>query len=213
MPSASFPAPEAGEAHPHVTGEPAQVPVWAGYGPYGASGVQSPPAGTSAGPPTAPAPSEGGGGKRPGTGRLAAVVAAVLVAGLLGGVVGAVVTKRTSRTTDQTPATPAYSAETIRTQNVQLCTSYAIINSAMPKPADNALQILPGANGLRLALDEAPAASSEIRSAISHVVSEFDALIASFGKVRTRGMAKPPTYHVAKAQAVFDRAWDICQLG
>lgn len=209
---------------------PATAHVTTGYGPayapptqapyapaYGANGIQTPqPTGTPPSPPTAPAAPGSGGGKRPGIGRLAAIAAAILVAGLLGAVVGAIVTQRTTPTAapaDQTPATPTYSAETIRTQNIQLCTSYAIINSALPKPQSNALEVLPAVNGLRLALSENPAASTEIRSAITDVVHNYDALIGAFGKVRERGLAQPPTYDLDAAQRILDRAWDVCQLG
>jgi hypothetical protein len=152
------------------------------------------------------------------------LVVAILIAGLLGGVVGALITHQTESKDvpasapipqalapiPQAPAPP--SAETIRTQNVQLCTAYAIINSAMAKPAANATDVLPGVSGLRLALSANPAASPEIRSAISDVVTQFDGLIASFGHVRTRGLAEPPPYDMQQAQPVFDHAWDICQL-
>ena len=84
------------------------------------------------------------------------LVVAILIAGLLGGVVGALITHQTESKDvpasapipqalapiPQAPAPP--SAETIRTQNVQLCTAYAIINSAMAKPAANATDVLPG---------------------------------------------------------------------
>lgn len=189
---------------------PAQVPY--GSAPaYGADGAPTP-------QPTPPPPSPGGspdGGKRKTIGRIAMLVAAILIAGLVGGILGAVIVSRTSTNpapVDQ-PVAPTYSASTIQAQNIQLCTAYATINSSMPKPAENALDVLPGANGMRLALSETPAASPEIRTAISDVVSEFDALIASFGNVRTRGLAQPPAYDGGKAQAAFDRAWDVCQLG
>ncbi|MBU8820736.1 hypothetical protein KL864_33240 [Mycolicibacterium goodii] len=140
----------------------------------------------------------------------------MLVAGLLGGVVGGIVGRHSAPQAPPpaaTSATPTYSAETIRAQNIQLCTAYATINSAMPSPAENAMQVLPGTNGLRLALQEAPAASPEIRSALEDVVHQFDAMIAAFGKVRTRGLAEPPRYDVERAQKVSDRAWDVCRLG
>lgn len=98
-------------------------------------------------------------------------------------------------------------------QDVQLCTAYAAINSAMPKPQDTALQVLPAVNGLRLALNEAPSASRDIRSAITDVVHNYDALIADFGKVRSRGLAAPTPYDVSTAQESLERAWDVCQLG
>ena len=85
--------------------------------------------------------------------------------------------------------------------------------SAVAKPPTDATDVLPGVSGLGLALGANPAASPEIRTAISDVVTEFDGLIASFGHVRTRGLAEPPGYDLQQAQQVFDHAWDICQLG
>jgi hypothetical protein len=156
--------------------------------------------------------------KRPRVGRFLGLVVAILIAGLLGGVVGALITHQTeskdvpaAAPIPQAPAPP--SAETIRTQNVQLCTAYAIINSAMPKPQENALQVLPGVNGLRWALAENPAASPDIRAAIIDVVHNYDALIAAFGEVRTRGLAEPPPYDIQQAQQLLNHAWDVCQLG
>lgn len=189
---------------------PAQVPY--GSAPaYGADGAPTP-------QPTPPPPSPGGspdGGKRKTIGRIAMLVAAILIAGLVGGILGAVIVSRTSTNpapVDQ-PVAPTYSASTIQAQNIQLCTAYATINSSMPSPAENGMQVLPGANGLRLALNENPAASPEIRSAISDVIGQFDAMIAAFGKVRTRGLAEPPHYDSERAQQISDRAWDVCQLG
>lgn len=197
---------------------PAYAPAAPPYGRVPAGLPTPQPGAVPPGPPppppsTAPAP------KRPRTGLFAAlVVAAVVVAGLLGGIAGAFIThqsdNRPSQANTAQPQAPAPpSAETIRAQNVQLCTAYATINSAMPKPARNALDVLPGANGLRLALSETPAASPQIRQAVSDVVAQFDGLIAEFGKVRNRGLAEPPGYDVQHAQTVFDRAWDTCQLG
>jgi hypothetical protein len=195
-----------------ATGYP-PAPAYAPPQPYGVAPGALPP-----GPPSPPPAWRDP--KRPNVGRLLVLllVVAILIVGLLGVVVGALITRQTesrdvpaAAPIPQVPALP--SAETIRTQNVQLCTAYATINSAMPKPAGNGLEVLPGANGLRLALAENPAASPEIRDAISDVVGQFDAMIEGFGKVRTRGLADPPPYDVQHAQQVSDHAWDVCQLG
>lgn len=191
---------------------PAQAP----YGPTPAY-AQPPQPGQAPTPPTAPPKGSGeGGGKRPRIGRITAMVATVLAAGLLGGVAGAAVTHRTTATVEPAapvPATPTYSAATIQAQNIQLCTAYATINSAMPKPQSNALEVLPAVNALRIALNDNPAAAPEIRTAVMDVVHNYDALIAAFGKVRERGLAKPPAYDLGQAQQILDRAWDVCQLG
>jgi hypothetical protein len=75
------------------------------------------------------------------------------------------------------------------------------------------MEVLPGVNGLRLALAENPNASREIRDAITDVVYNYDALIAAFGEVRTRGLAEPPKYDMDKSRRILDHAWDVCQLG
>lgn len=212
----TYPAATAAVAtgYPPAYAPPAPPPY--GHAPAGQPAPQ--PGAVPPGPPFR-APATAPGPKRPNTGRFAAlVVAAIVVAGLLGGIAGALITHQTdsrqSQANNAQPQAPAApSAETIQAQDVQLCTAYATINSAMPKPQDNALQVLPGVNGLRLALAENPAASPEIRAAITDVVHSYDALIAAFGKVRTRGLAEPPTYDVAQAEQLLTRAWNTCQLG
>lgn len=190
--------------------------VAAGYAPaYPATAPQqhaptpAPPAG---GPPPTTTPN-----KPRGPRRALLLCVAVMVAALAGGAVGAVITNQLQhRDTPPSAAAstpPAPSAEAIHAADVRLCTAYATINSAMPNPQTSALEVLPGVNGLRLALAENPNASREVRDAVTDVVYNYDALIASFGKVRTRGLAEPPTYNMDNAQRVLDRAWNVCQLG
>lgn len=165
-----------------------------------------------------PYPPVAGYGYTPGTppppkqrrgGLIAGMVATGLIAGLLGGGIGALIVSRNHQAT----AAGAVSASTdIHAQDVQLCTAYATINSAMPKPQDTALEVLPVANGLRLALAETPNASPDIRAAITDVIKNYDALIAAIGKVRSRGLAEPVPYDVAKAQQLIEAAWNVCQL-
>lgn len=142
---------------------------------------------------------------------------AVMVAALAGGAVGAVVTNQLQHrdaAPSAAPSTPpAPSAEAIHTADVRLCTAYVTINAAMPKPQTTGMEVLPGVNALRLALAENPNASREVRDALTDVVYNYDALIAAFGEVRTRGLAEPPTYDMEKSRRVLDRAWDVCQLG
>ncbi len=211
-----------------MTFVPAKAAVTTGYGPtyippaqapYGQPPAYAqPPQPTQAPlpPPTPPKSSGDGGAKRRRVLQVTALVAIVLAAGLLGGIVGGAIAHRTTAATTpttQSPVTTTYPAETVQTQSIQLCTAYATINSAMPKPQSNALEVLPAVNGLRIALNDNPAASPEIRSAITDVVHNYDALIAAFGKVRDRGLAKPPTYDLGQAQEILDRAWNVCKLG
>lgn len=188
----------------------------AGYAPaYPAPAPQqyaptpAPPAGT---PPPTTTP------KKPRSPRGALLLCvAVMVAALAGGAVGAVVTNQLQHR-DPSPgaapsAPPAPSAEAIHAADVRLCTAYVTINAAMPKPQNSGMEVLPGVNGLRLALAENPNASREIRDAITDVVYNYDALIAAFGEVRTRGLAEPPKYDMDKSRRILDHAWDVCQLG
>jgi hypothetical protein len=191
---------------------PAAVgPVNSGYGPYG------PPPGYPGAP--VPPPQQGSLQRPPGRGRLvAAIGATAVVSAVAGGLVGGgLVTARQSDPVEPRPtataAPPAPTADQVHAADVQLCTSYAISNASMPDPQESALQILPGANALRTALMENPDAAPEIRSAMVDVIGTYDALMASFGKVRTRGYAEPPVYSKDRAQASYDRAWDVCQLG
>ena len=143
------------------------------------------------------------------SGLVAGLTGAILAAGLVGGGIGAFIAGRDHQPASSTAASPTDT----HAQDVQLCTAYATINSSLPKPQDSALQVLPAANGLRLALTEAPNANPEIRSAISDVVAVSDALIADFGRVRTRGLAAPQPYDKEQAQQAYDHAWEVCQLG
>jgi hypothetical protein len=133
-----------------------------------------------------------------------------------GGIAGALLT-----TTSQHTASPAASSTTTSTpaadshaQDVRLCTAYAIINSATPKPARSGPDLLPSVSALQVAIGANPGANEEIRDALESVVDTFYATMASLdGGVRTRGLAEPPTYDEARALAVYDRAWDACRLG
>lgn len=95
-------------------------------------------------------------------------------------------------------------------QDVGLCTRYATINSAIPKPYDNAMDILPAASALQAALEDYPGASEPIRQAMSDVVAAYYARIAVFGGVPRQGLAEPPPDDRQSAQAAYDKAWEIC---
>lgn len=91
-----------------------------------------------------------------------------------------------------------------------LCTRYAAINSAIPKPYDNAMDILPAAAALQASLEDYPGASEPLRQAMSDVVSAYYARIAVFGRVPHEGLAEPPPDDKPAAQAAYDKAWEIC---
>lgn len=142
--------------------------------------------------------------------RIAGMAATALVAGLLGGGIGAAVAGRSHQAAG--PSSSAAGALDQHAQNVQLCTAYASTNASMPNPQTSALEVLPGVNALRLALAAAPDASPEIRAAITEVTKVYDGLVARFGKVRTRGLAAPPSYDADEAQRAYDQVWTLCGL-
>jgi hypothetical protein len=191
---------------------PAAVgPLNSGYGSYG------PPPGY----PGAPVPpvQQGSPPRGPGRGRLVAVVGVTaLVSAVVGGlVVGGFVAASGGGTVDPrptaAPAAPVPTADQMHAADVRLCTSFVISNSAMPNPQKTALEVLPGANALRIALAENPDATPKIRDAMKALVSAYDSVMANFGNVRTRGYAEPPKYDGDAFDAAFDVAWSVCQLG
>lgn len=171
-----------------------------------------PPADLGGPPPSAPP-------NRPGRGGLIAIVAATaLISAGLGTAIGAIVIKSTSSPGAAAQAVqPANGAGApasgdTHAQDVGLCTRYAAINSAIPKPYDNAMDILPAAAALQAALEDYPGASKPIQQAMSDVVSAYYTDIAVFGDVRERGLAEPPAEDNGAVQAAYDRAWKICGL-
>ncbi|MCH9737037.1 MAG: hypothetical protein K0U78_21210 [Actinomycetia bacterium] len=149
---------------------------------------------------------------------VAVVAVTALLSAALGAGIGAAVGSKTSDNASNsreggastTPPNP--SAADTHAQDVALCTKYAIINSAIPKPYDNAMDLLPAAAGLQGALGENADASIAVRAAISDVISAYYARMAAFGEVRQRGSAEPPSSSRSEAQAAYDHAWTTCGL-
>ena len=77
-------------------------------------------------------------------------------------------------------------------QDVSLCTSYAIINTAIPTPDTTGSGSVPAVAALQNALAENPHASPPVRAAVTDMTSVYEARIAAHGKVRARGLAEPP---------------------
>lgn len=159
-------------------------------------------------PPTSPPPQPP---RRTAT-RLA-LAAAILAAGLSGGIIGSLLTRA------DTPATPPTTAaqetatpEYIRAQDTKLCTEYAFINLATPKPVKSEDDLLAATAAVRTSLAAHTDASADIRSALSDVVDSYFAMMANFGNMEAKGLVEPPKYDEAAAQATFDRAWAICGL-
>ena len=178
-----------------------------------ASGV-NPPYGNGTGPvPTAP-PAGNGHPNGPRPRSPVVLVATALIGALVGGGIVAAVDAFVLHDKSSSASKPAApTSEEIHDANVKLCTSYTIANAALPKPQKSALDVLPVVNAYKFALTANPDASPEIRDAITAVVKQYEAQMAVFGEVRTRGYSQPPDFKVEDAQAAVDHAWDVCQLG
>jgi hypothetical protein len=172
------------------------------------------PYGNGTGPvPTAP-PLPGGQPKSPRRRSVVNLAATALVSALIGGGIVAAVDVFVLHDRSSSASKPsAPTSEQIHDANVKLCTSYAISNAALPKPQKSALDVLPVVNAYQLAITANPDASPEIRDAVAAVVEQYEAQMAVFGEVRTRGYSQPPDFKVEDAQAAVNHAWDVCQLG
>lgn len=152
-------------------------------------------------------------------GKLAIASAVVASAAVIGGLVGGFIVHRAGADNTTSPGNPpaisspaAPSAGDTHVQDVALCTSYAVINSAIPRPYESGADLLPAAAALQQAVAASPGASAEIRFAMTGVVDAFYSRIAEFGEVRRRGLAEPPAYSNEHVQTAYDRAWSVCQL-
>ncbi|OKH68313.1 hypothetical protein EB74_33610 [Mycobacterium sp. SWH-M5] len=157
--------------------------------------------------------------KRRGPGLLIAVLVGVsLMSAGIGAAVGTIAANlstsndRAAQTVQPADGSGAVNTGDTHAQDVGLCTRYAIINSAIPKPYDNAMDILPAAAALQTSMADYPGASEAVRQAISDVVSAYYARMAVFGDVRERGLADPPPDDKQAAQAAYDKAWEVCGL-
>jgi len=104
------------------------------------------------------------------------------------------------------------SAAEVHAQDVSLCTSYAIINSAIPRPDRVGSDLLPAVTALKVALAENPDASAPVRVAVTDIASVYQARVAEHGKVRTRGLAEPPPYSLDAEKNAVDQVWTACGL-
>lgn len=159
-------------------------------------------------PPASPQPP-----RRPGWGRVG-IAAAMVATAIGGGIAGALLTGMTQQTSSTAASsTTTTTAADSHTQDVRLCTSFAIINASTPAEDQKASDLLPATTALREALTANPGADSEIRDAVGALADAYSARMASYAPVRTRGLAEPPTYDKDQAQAAYDRVWDVCHLG
>lgn len=110
------------------------------------------------------------------------------------------------------PAGAPPSATEVHAQDVSLCTSYAIINTAIPTPDTSGSDLLPAVAALQTALAENPNASAPVRVAVTDMTSVYEARIAAHGGVRARGLAEPPLYTVEGHKAASAQVWAVCGL-
>ena len=143
--------------------------------------------------------------------------AAIVTAAVGGGIVGSALTATRTEPSNPDTAAPATmttaadGADT-HTQDVALCTKYAVINSAMPRTDENAGDLLPAVAAMEIALAENPDASTPIRAAITDVVSAYYARMAAYAPVRTRGLAEPIPHDLETQRAAAHQAWTVCGL-
>lgn len=133
----------------------------------------------------------------------ATVIAAV--AGIIGGAAGALLVG-----VGMNPPKPKPSSDTVHTQGVVLCTSYALIDAALHHPIQSGSDALPAIAPLRLALIENPDADPQIRDAIEQAIGAYDAILAKGAK--PGGLSQPPAYDPATVKAAFDRVSQVCGL-
>ncbi|MFV8275829.1 hypothetical protein [Mycobacteroides abscessus] len=115
--------------------------------------------------------------------------------------------KQETATSDAKP-----SEAEVHAQDIKLCTDYAIINTAIVTPDEKGSDLLPAVTALQVALTESPNASEPVREAISEMADVYRARIAAHGKVRTRGLAEPPTYSAETHKLASSRVWAVCGL-
>lgn len=151
---------------------------------------------------------------RRGTTARLGLAAAVLATGISGGIIGSLLTHRsnTSDTPASTTAAQAASPEDVRAQDSKLCTEYAFINLATPKPVKSEDDLLAAVAAVRTSLAAYPDASADIRSALNDVVDSYFAMMANFTNMESKGLVEPPKYDEASSQATFDSAWALCGL-
>lgn len=107
------------------------------------------------------------------------------------------------------PSKPEPGSDT-HTQDIVLCTSYALIDAALHHPITSGRDALPAIAPLRLALIENPDADPRVRDAIAGAVEAYDAVLAKDAK--PRGLSEPPPYDPATVTAAFDRVSQVCGL-
>lgn len=159
-------------------------------------------------PPPLPQPARGGTAARLG------LAAAILAAALGGGIVGSLLTHRTNTAPDTTAsaATGAPTPDAVHAQDVKLCTEYAFIVAAKPKPVTSSRDLVPGLAALRTSIAAYPDASADLRATLGDVADSYVAEMSNLENKTGKGLVEPPKYDQPAAQATRDRAWALCGL-
>ncbi|MGV0633558.1 hypothetical protein ABQE69_08505 [Mycolicibacillus trivialis] len=147
-----------------------------------------------------------------------AAIAAALVAAAAGGAVaGAIMTASipatvAAPTPNNAPPPAVVSAETRHAQDVNLCTTYAVVAATEPSPSTTGMDLMAGNAMLRAALLQNPEASPDIHAALTDVTIVGEADMAYWSKVRPGGLVAPDRYADLPVQDIYNRAWSVCGL-
>jgi len=151
--------------------------------------------------------------------RALGVLAALGIAAAGGALTGTVLTATTTGAATETPppvtaptTAPPPSTQTVHTQDINLCTTYALVAATEPSPSTTGTDLTAGNAMMRIALLENPDASADVRQALTDdtIVSLAD--IAYWSKVRAGGLVEPTWYGDLPVQEIYNRAWAICGL-
>jgi len=101
-------------------------------------------------------------------------------------------------------------ADDVRAADIKLCTEYALVIAATPKPltAENGLVATMAA--VRTSLAAHPEASSDLQAVLNDVVEGFFATLSDDVNNELKGLVEPPEYDKGAVQATYDRAWARC---
>jgi len=140
--------------------------------------------------------------------------AATLAAGVLGGVLGGAVVVGTHAAPSpvvQQSAPSAPTAEQVRAETVDLCTSWATAYLAMPMPQTTAMDVLAPTLYIDAALRRDTAADTHVRSAVAHQLRLMADQAAALSHSATHGAVQPPAaWSVDAANAADAAVWHVC---
>lgn len=162
-------------------------------------------------PPHPPAGDRQKGGSARRVFTILSVIACVFAAALGGVFVGTQIASRPSPTTAATSTPPPPSADTVRTQTIDLCTRFATAYAAIPSPQNVSADLVPAANYIADALRDNTAADSDVRAAVTKSLQQLRDHGAALSREPARGAVRPPTnWTAAAANAADDQVWAAC---